>query len=77
MVVIRCMADLSPGEQRTLEDNIVRQLASGAIVLPDFCELLHCGEDDAIEIIYLDYPATLRSITLLHKTQNGWEAKRG
>lgn len=54
MIIIKCNCLLPFSERLYLESNLRMQAADGLIVLPPFCELLHCDQGDEIKIVYED-----------------------
>lgn len=55
MVVIKCNALLNPVQKHDLESNIHEQAATGVIVLPACCDLLHAHlGNEGIVIKYAD-----------------------
>lgn len=55
MIVIRCNAQLNPEQYHSLESDIHEQAATGVIVLPACCDLLHANlGKEGIVIKYAD-----------------------
>ena len=52
MIIIKCNCLLPFSERLYLESNLRMQAADGVIVLPPYCELLHCETGDDIKVVY-------------------------